>query len=437
MDTKYIVSVENLTKIYRLYSSSKDRLKESFHPFRKKYHSPFNALDSVSFKIEKGEIFGVVGVNGSGKSTLMQILSGVLEPTSGEVSVNGRVSPLLELGAGFNPEFSGKDNVYLNAGILGMTPNEIRTKYDSIVSFADIGEFIDQPVKTYSSGMYVRLAFAVAISVEPEILIVDEALSVGDIYFQHKCMHRMKQLMNQGVTIIFVSHDLGAVRSLCSRAMFLENGKIVQIGDADEVVNQYTYHMIKNEEPVPENGLEATSADGGAPVVELKNGPVFKRNAEFLKRTSETRAGSREAKIQDVEILDEEGVETSHCFLNQKIVLRVCVEFFSECTTPNIGFTIRDKNGAEVIGTNCVVEKIDLQNRQSGDCIVLDFCFENVLKQGSYSIAVAAGISDEYGRYNIKTLDWVDNAVVFKSEPDLDCHVHSLVKIPVEVTVYD
>ncbi len=233
------IRVNEVTKTYKLYDTHADRVKEAFHPLRKKYHRPFNALTDVSFDVNKGETLGIIGRNGSGKSTLLQIICGILQPTSGSVEVNGRVSALLELGAGFNPEFTGRQNVYINGSILGLAHEEIETRFDEIAAFADIGDFIDQPVKSYSSGMVVRLAFAVAISIEPDILIVDEALSVGDEAFQRKCFARIKQIQEKGGTILFVSHGAGTIVELCNKALLIDQGELLTGGSPKQVVSYY------------------------------------------------------------------------------------------------------------------------------------------------------------------------------------------------------
>ncbi|MRR54796.1 MAG: ABC transporter ATP-binding protein [Deltaproteobacteria bacterium] len=233
------IKVENLTKTYYLYDSLQDHLKEIVHPLRKKYHQPFNALEGVSLEIKRGETVGIVGKNGSGKSTLLKVITGIVTPTRGTVTVNGRVSALLELGAGFNPELTGLQNVYFNGVISGMTRKEIDAKLDEILDFADIGEFVHQPVKSYSSGMFVRLAFAVAVAVEPEVLIVDEALAVGDLAFQLKCIKKLESFSAKGVTILFVSHDVNAVKKFCTRAIWLKAGKLQSVGSANDVVDRY------------------------------------------------------------------------------------------------------------------------------------------------------------------------------------------------------
>lgn len=239
MNSEISITASELTKTYFIYDKPVDRVKETFHPLRKIYHRPFDAIKRVSFTIRKGESFGIIGRNGSGKSTLLQLICGILQPTKGSVTVHGRVAALLELGAGFNPEFSGRENVYLNGAILGFSNDEIDSLYDEIVSFADIGDFVDQPVKTYSSGMYVRLAFAVQACVKPDILIVDEALSVGDVFFQQKCLARMRELRESGTTLLFVSHDMGIVRELCTNSVYLKNGEMIFCGPSYKAIQKY------------------------------------------------------------------------------------------------------------------------------------------------------------------------------------------------------
>lgn len=243
MKNEIAIKVENLTKTYKLYDSPTDRLKEALHWRGKKYHKDFHALNDVSFEIKKGETVGIIGKNGSGKSTLLKIITGVLSPTSGKVTVNGRISALLELGAGFNPEYTGMENIYFQGNLMGYSNEEMANKVDAIVEFADIGDFINQPVKSYSSGMFARLAFAVAINVEPDILIVDEALSVGDAKFQNKCLTRIKLMQELGVTILFVSHSTAQINAICTYAVWLNNGKVTEQGDSFEISSLYSYEQ--------------------------------------------------------------------------------------------------------------------------------------------------------------------------------------------------
>jgi lipopolysaccharide transport system ATP-binding protein len=254
--------VESLTKTYRLYDSRADRVKETFHPFKRRYHRPFHALHDVSFDIRSGEIFGIVGRNGSGKSTLLEIICGVLEPTAGRVSVDGRVSALLELGAGFNPEFTGRQNVLINGQILGLQPEEIESRMEPIIAFSEIGPFVDQPVKTYSSGMYLRLAFAVAVNVAADILVVDEALAVGDALFQRKCITRIQEIRRRGGTILFVSHDAAAVIEICDRALLLDQGELLAVGAPKPVMSSYHKLLFAPPESVEDIRREVRRAGG-------------------------------------------------------------------------------------------------------------------------------------------------------------------------------
>jgi len=243
MNNDIAIKVENLTKIYRLYDKPLDRLKETFHPFKKKYHREFYALNDVSFEVKRGETVGIIGKNGAGKSTLLQIITGVLTPTSGNITVNGKISALLELGAGFNPELTGIENIYFSGTNMGYTQEEIQNKIADIIAFADIGDFINQPMKLYSSGMYMRVAFAIAINVDPDVLIIDEALAVGDIRFSQKCFRILKEFKDNGRTILFVSHDTGAIINFCNKAIWLIDGRVYQIGEPDDIVKSYVAYM--------------------------------------------------------------------------------------------------------------------------------------------------------------------------------------------------
>ena len=275
MNADFIVDVKHLTKVYKLYEKKSDRLREVLSITKKQYYTPFYALKDLSFSIKKGETIGIIGTNGSGKSTLLKILSGVVAPTSGIVSVGGKVSALLELGAGFNPEYTGLENIALQGTMMGYSPEEQKTKAEEIIRFADIGEYITQPVKTYSSGMFARLAFATAINVEPEILIVDEVLSVGDMRFQIKCMNQMKSMMENGTTILYVSHDINSVRRFCSRSLWINKGELVSIGETNAVADQYEdYLRCLDANLVSESYSSAKIAEEDAIPFEVKNGEI-------------------------------------------------------------------------------------------------------------------------------------------------------------------
>ncbi|HMV43211.1 MAG TPA: ABC transporter ATP-binding protein, partial [Leptospiraceae bacterium] len=285
-----VIEVKNLTKVYKLYDKPIDRLKEVLHPFRKRFHKDFFALNDISFNVYKGETIGIIGKNGSGKSTLLKIITGVLTPTSGEVVVKGRISSLLELGAGFNPELTGLENVFFYGTINGMPRSFMESNLEKILSFADIGDFIHQPVKTYSSGMFVRLAFAVAIQIDPDILIVDEALAVGDIFFQQKCFKRMEELRDRGTTILFVSHDMGSIRNFCSRVILLKNSVVELIDEPTKVIYEYyrvDTNLIKTEIlPSEEKKNSDTNVDSNITTKEenksLFKGIVQNENIQFV-----------------------------------------------------------------------------------------------------------------------------------------------------------
>ncbi|MBN1275975.1 MAG: ABC transporter ATP-binding protein [Deltaproteobacteria bacterium] len=431
-----IISVRNVTKTYRLYKSHADRLKETFHPFRRKYHDDFNALSNISFDVKKGHNLAIIGRNGSGKSTLLQIICGIMRPTSGSVELTGKVSALLELGAGFNPEFTGEQNVYVNAAILGLSRDQTDARFERIAAFADIGDFIYQPVKTYSSGMYVRLAFAVAINVDPDVLIVDEALAVGDIYFQHKCMRRMKELIQNGVTIVLVTHDMSAVKSLFKEAVLLDRGVIIKKGESEKVVDEYYYQMMQ-EEPghiIPGFGDLRKEIDGQS--INDKKTPrdmVFRKDEEFLKRTKDMRSGTGQVRIQNMELLNDSEQPITRCSFDDWITVRGHMEFFTDCEMVNVGFHIRDRNGIEIIGTNLFVERFYIPPKKAGDHLIVDFRFRNILRDGNYSVTMAVSESDDHGRFNTRTFDWVDNGVVFSTVSKTLKHIHTMVYVPVEI----
>ena len=300
MQDNIAISVKNLTKVYHLYDNPKDRLKEALNPFKKSYHHDFYAMNDVSFEIKKGETVGIIGKNGAGKSTLLKMITGVLTPTSGTIEVNGKIASLLELGAGFNPEMTGIENIYLNGTIMGFTKEEMDAKVDAILEFADIGEFIHQPVKMYSSGMFARLAFSVAINVEPDVLIVDEALSVGDARFQNKCIRKMEEIGNAGATILFVSHDTQAVNKFCHRVIWLDKGQIRDQGEPVKILEDYmsfmTYGLETVREAVEESVIEASDIALNRTLVNVEKLDSF---------------GEKRALIKEIGFFNEKGIATS------------------------------------------------------------------------------------------------------------------------------
>jgi len=398
-----LISFQGVSKSYPIYASPRDRLKELLTFNRRRYHEDFWALRDITFEVERGETFCIVGENGSGKSTLLQIVAGILAPTSGRVDVRGRVSALLELGSGFNPEFTGRDNVYLNAAILGFSTPEIDRIFPRIEAFAEIGSFIDQPVKTYSSGMLVRLAFAVAIHMEPEILIVDEALAVGDIYFRQRCMRKVHELRSRGITILFVSHAVGDVKALGDRTMWLDGGRIRAIGDTDHVVSQYLAAMVEKdtaylrlrqqETPVREETVTAPEV-----VTEIPN--------------IDHRYGDGRAEILGIAVLDPYGRKLGLLQPGEPIVVRISVKAHDHLAQPNVGFMFRNHLGMDFSGTNTTREGFVLPPMIPGDVYTVDFHLQlPVLYPASFSFSPAIADGD---LVNYRMCDWIDNAVTLQ-----------------------
>ena len=388
--TDTAVRLEGLTKTYKLYDSPRDRLKEAFHPGGRTYHRPFDALKNVSIHIPKASTIGVIGRNGSGKSTLLQCICGIVPPTSGSVEVNGRIAALLELGAGFNPEFSGRDNLYINAAILGLEREKVDDRLEDILAFADIGDYIDQPVRSYSSGMYVRLAFSIAIHVDPEILIVDEALAVGDIHFQARCFDRFHRFREQGVTVIFVTHDLNMVTRYCDYAYLLSSGSIVAEGNPREVVA--SYRKIET---------------GHDPVIEQKNGSSPEESPVsqdvFEQNPYEVRYGNDKATIVSGGIFDGEDQPVQILHSGEHYRISFVVEFAQAIEQPVFAFTIKDVRGTDIAGTNTDFSKVKTASYQAGDKVQIDFLQQINLNPGSYllslgCVSLAGGELEIYDR---------------------------------------
>ena len=344
-----------------MYNSPMDKLKEALSPRGKIRHTEFHALTDLSFNVKKGEILGIMGRNGAGKSTLLKIITGILEPTSGSVEVSGRISSLLELGTGFNMEYTGIENIYFYGTLMGFTKKQMDKKLDDIIKFAEIGDYIDQVVKTYSSGMFVRLAFAVAINIDPEILIVDEALSVGDVFFQVKCYHKFEEFKKMGKTILFVSHDLGSISKYCDRVILLNKGVKEAEGKPKEIVDLYKQLMAQNDAPtdVPKTVVENNQQ--GMWKQYLNNNPKFQDY------------GEKHGEIVDYAIIDETGKITSNIQKNTEFTIKMKVRFHKELQEPIFAFTIKDLQGTEVTGTNTMYEDIPVGPVKAGEERVIEF----------------------------------------------------------------
>jgi lipopolysaccharide transport system ATP-binding protein len=400
--------VERVSKQYRIYNHPGDRLKESLTRGRWKWHREFWALRDVSFEVEAGTTTGVIGPNGSGKSTLLQIITGTLEPTHGNVWYDGRIAALLELGAGFNLEFTGIENVFMSAALMGFSRKETEKLLPEIRRFAEIGDFIYQPVKTYSSGMYVRLAFATAVATEPQIMIIDEALSVGDAVFQHRCLRRIKQMQDSGTTILFVSHDPSAVRALCSRAILLNNGIAVADGKTSDVLNRYQALIMEREDAydASQQGLSglASKADGTAESEEEM--ARLSQPSANLKYTY--RHGDRSAEILNVEFLNSSNQTADLVETGEPLTVRIRVRFNRNIEEPVFGFLIRTRHGLHAYGANTEQKGLRFGTVERGAVIEAAFSFDCWLGLDLYSVSVA--VHSEDGR----SYDWMDGVHFFR-----------------------
>ncbi|GIO92514.1 ABC transporter ATP-binding protein [Paenibacillus lactis] len=381
------IEVKNLTKSYKIYNNPNDRLKEAVHPLKKIYHEEFKAIDDLSFKVKKGQAVGIIGKNGSGKSTLLKMITGVLTPTEGIIKVNGKVAALLELGAGFNPDLTGLENIYLNGTLMGYSKIEMEKKINDIVMFADIGEFINQPVKMYSSGMFARLAFAVAVNVEPDILIIDEALSVGDIYFQAKCIAKMKELTEK-CTVLFVSHSLDVIKSFCDSAILMDKGKLLEIGPVKRIAQIYE-NMVNQEvaDMKRVQSLESLVISSGQRSQDIEF--LVEEDSEFSKRANEFRSGTGEARFIRADLLVNGKVVNKIPF-GEMVTLRLLMQYYKDVDTEGtVGYMVRNNNGVDIFGMNIFNKARLLPKMKKGGIIEVNFSFRNLLSEsGKYTVSL-------------------------------------------------
>ena len=395
-----VIDIKNIKKEYKLYDKPSLRVKEALSIRGKKYHKKFQALKDISFQVEKGEMLGIIGKNGAGKSTLLKIITGVLTPTSGQIKINGKISALLELGAGFNPEYTGVENIYLNGTMIGFTREEMDEKIEDILTFADIGEFVYQPVKTYSSGMFARLAFAVAINVDPDILIVDEALSVGDVFFQAKCYKKLEDLKKAGKTILFVTHDMGSVIRYCNRAILINDGIIAAEGNPDEIVDLYKKVLVGQFGKEDEN-------QGEKEVRVLEEGKPWK--SYMLINPNSQVYGDQRAEIIDFGIFDENEEINNTVRKMKEFSIKMKVRFYEMIENPIFAFSIKDTKGTEITGTNTIIEQTDTGIIQAGEEIVITFKQVMRIQGGQYLLHL--GCTGYEG----------DNLVVYNRLYDICC----------------
>ncbi|MCS3507915.1 ABC transporter ATP-binding protein [Achromobacter sp. JUb104] len=409
MFSEKVISVENVSKRFEMYSQPRDRLLQFLSFGRRQYFKEFWALRNVSLDVKKGETVGILGRNGSGKSTLLQIIAGTLAPTSGEASVNGKLAALLELGSGFNPDFTGRENVYLNGSILGFSKDQMDERIDEIISFADIGEHLEQPVKTYSSGMYVRLAFAVQACVQPDVLIVDEALSVGDEKFQRKCFDYIERLRAGGCAILIVTHATSTVEKFCQRAALLHKGELHGLGPAKEVVDQY-HALLYSDERTYLRYLNANMSSGDATADE-KSAVVEQASTGTLDLSPDADPGMR-ALIRGWRSLDAAGVQCEAFEIGQKARIEVDVEVFAPITLMQAGLLVRTVEGVSAFGTSTLYHDSSYPDAKAGDRLRVVFDLELALCEGNYFVTLA--IAEEVTKAGMDYLDRKTDVIILK-----------------------
>ena len=397
MNNDIAIQVQNLTKVYPLYDKPQDRLKEALNPFKKSYHQEFYAMNDVCFEIKKGETVGIIGKNGAGKSTLLKMITGVLTQTSGGIEVDGKIASLLELGAGFNPEMTGMENIYLNGTIMGFTKDDMDSKVDAILEFADIGEFIYQPVKMYSSGMFARLAFSVSINVEPDILIIDEALSVGDMAFQMKCFKKFQDFKEQGRTILFVTHSLDTVIRYCSRGIVIDGGKKVFDGTSKVAVD--SFKKVLSGDFYEKEIKKKVNVDASKSLKE-----------SFIEDKELDSYGNGKATIIDYGILDENSNPSSIIDYNSEFQIVMKVKFFETIIEPMFAFTLKDIKGLEITGTNTSIKYVTTSTYEDGEIVTVSFKQKANLQLGKYTLSLGCVNLNENG---IEVYSRIYDAILF------------------------
>ena len=412
----YAIKVSNVQKVYKLYNSPADRLKETFSLTKKKLHKDFFALENIDFELKKGDTLGVIGKNGSGKSTLLKIIAGILQPTSGNVKLKGKVSALIELGAGFNPEYTGIENVYFYGMVLGFTKEEMEKKLDEIISFADIGEFLYQPIKTYSSGMKARLAFSVAINTEPEILIVDEVLSVGDMFFKQKCINKLREMLDDGLTLFFVSHSLGDIKALCNKALYISKGKQVAFGEAKNICNLYQNETSSEKDTAKRDklaeSLKSEIDEESKLLVADKSSKFFKNNSLAFKHIT-SRSGSGELSYTSIDIYVKDSNKSTNVFYTFGDIFIRCSFLVNENLPYGtaLGLVCRDSKGNDIFVLNSDLDNSYLPKLNKGFKGVWEIKIPRIiLAPGEYSLSIGAKPNPSGDYY----YDRLFNATVFK-----------------------
>ncbi len=407
---RFMINVSNVSKVYKIYSRRSDRLREWLLTGGRKYHFEHWALRDVSLTIAKGQVLGIIGMNGAGKSTLLKILTGTTRPTKGTVNIGGRVAALLELGTGFHPEFSGRENVLVNGKLLGLSTEEIESRIEEIKDFSELREYFEQPVRTYSSGMYVRLAFALASSVNPEVFIIDEALSVGDAYFQQKCLQRIREFRERGTTILFVSHDALAIRLLCDQVALMDRGKIIEIGQASDLLEHYNALLARKD----------------------VEGREYVMNRGNNSSAMGTISGNLRAKIESVSVKDDLGVSVNALTVGAFFRVEVEVKFADALDNPTVGILIRDRLGYDVFGTNTFEMGTSIGNYSSGQTARIIFSGKANFGPGSYTVTAAIHADQTHIG---ECFQWVDRILTFTVLPRADVRFLGVSYIEPKVSV--
>lgn len=432
MNKDIAIKVENLSKVYKLYNAPIDRMKEALNPFKKSYHKEFYALNDVSFEIKKGEIVGIIGKNGSGKSTLLKIITGVLTPTTGKVTVNGRISALLELGAGFNPEYTGIENIYFQGNLMGLDRIQMDKKLQEILEFADIGDFIHQPVKNYSSGMFARLAFSVAINVDPDVLIVDEALSVGDALFQKKCFQKMEQYVTQGNTLIFVSHDQESVRTLTKKAVLLKKGNLICFGNSSDVVLEYRKELHQDETDYLKRSVEKLNnkkhVDNNQQSADANTGKEGIQTGKPIetKRSGRLSFGDLDAEVLNVSVFNENMEEWSIFYPKEKVIIVVDCIARKKLKNLGVAIRIRNKEGLKIYSWGTLNQDMAIyqegvngktfwqESFNPNEKFSVAFHFISPLATNLYEIQATVTEEETPDYMNQRILHWKDEAAFFQ-----------------------
>ena len=426
------VKLENVSKAYKLYKSPKSRLKEALHPFGKKYHREFFALRDINLEIRRGESVGILGMNGAGKSTLLKAITGVVSPSAGSLTVNGNISALLELGSGFNPEFTGYDNVFFYGSLMGFSKKQMEEKIVEIMEFADIGEFIYQPLRSYSSGMRARLAFAVSTSINPEILILDEVLSVGDAFFRAKCTSRMRGMIkDSNTTVLFVSHDVGSVRAICERCILLEGGKIIMDGPTEDVINSYLKKQIASRQKVIEGQISNPSVDNK----KTETVSVVGDNTLFLQKASFNRVQNGKAEYLNVMLLNENEDVIESVEFGQTVIIKMILAVNEDIPELGFAYHINDKNSLNIVYGSSGIENKMLKDCKAGDIYSIKWKFNLKLLHGTYSIAAVSSIPIDAAAGAVDFCDMVPIALQFEMMPRKDWKMYAFVYLDNEFSI--